>query len=96
MDQNLTNGLTSDGVKVTTSDIYIALFHQSKMRVDEADVVVWGPFQDQYGNTSYEVAYGTKLTRAVAQHINWNADQSTLELDIIPGLWETVTNRLPT
>ena len=40
------------------------------------------------GHTSYQPVYDTILTRDVADKINWDADSTTLELQIIPGLWE--------
>jgi len=88
IDQNLTEGLTKDGIKKEMSDIYIAIFHKSSVPVKSAAVAAWGQVQDQYGNTKYAVVYGTKMTSDVAGQINWNADQATLELDIVPGLWD--------
>jgi hypothetical protein len=88
MDQNLTTDVTRAFVKVAMSDIYTALFHRSSVHVQLVAVTAWGPMRDQYGNTSYQRVYGTILTRDVADKINWDADSTTLELQIIPGLWE--------
>jgi hypothetical protein len=87
MDQNLTMGLTRDGLKMEMSQVYTALFHGSRVHVQSAAVTAWGPLQDQYGNVRYEPVYGTTLTRDVADQINWDADSATLQLQIIPGLW---------
>ncbi len=88
MDQNLTTDLTRDSLKQEMSDIYIALFNQSNIQLNTVSVMAWGPFQDQYGNTSYQRAVGAKLTNDVASKINWSLDTASLELNIIPGLWQ--------
>jgi hypothetical protein len=88
MDQNLTTDVTRDFVKVEMSDIYAALFHHSSVHVQSVAVTAWGAMRNQHGNTSYQPVYGTILTRDVADKINWDADSATLELQIIPSVWE--------
>lgn len=89
MNQNFTTSLTRDGLKQEMSQIYIAIYHRSKVPVNNVALHAYGPVTDQYGNTSYAMLIGTKLSKDVADKINWNEDESTLELQTIPGLWTT-------
>lgn len=87
IDQNLTMDFIRGGIKTEMSDIYTAAF-RSALPVQTVNVAAWGPFQDKFGNATYDPAYTTTMTRDVASQINWNANQSVLELTIIPGLWQ--------
>lgn len=87
MNQNITDDLMRDGIKTDMSTIYTDIFHKSNVAVSTVHLTVWGPFQDQYGNTKYEPAYSTTLTSDIANRINWSLDEAVLNLNIIPGLW---------
>ncbi len=89
MDQNLTKNMTMDGLKIDMSKIYAAIYHKDHIPVESVNVDAYGPQQDKYGNISYDRYCGTLLDKDVADKINWNVDEATLELQIIPGLWKT-------
>jgi hypothetical protein len=90
MEQNFTDNLTRDGLKVHMSDMYIAIFHEDTTPVSTAFLHAWTSLVDQYGNTAYGPVYTTALDATVAHRINWQADKSALELTIIPGLWRVI------
>src|SRR5581483_2595103 len=91
---NLTTGLTRDGIKTDMSDSYIALFHGTGPTVQMAQITAWMVLTDKFGTSRNVAVVATKLDKATADRINWGADKALLELRILPGLWTTV-NSLP-
>jgi hypothetical protein len=87
-DNNITNGMTENGIEIQMSDIYIALY-TSNQKIEIATVTAYLPVTDKYGNTSDGIVYRSTLDIDDASKINWNADKSTLELQILPGVWST-------
>ena len=85
-DNNLTNGMTKDDLVTQTSDIFIALY-TSGQKIETATVTGYLPLTDKYGNTSDGIAYRATLITDVASQINWSTDKATLELQILPGVW---------
>jgi len=86
-DNNLTNGMTKDNLVTQTSDIFIALY-TSGQKIETATVTGYLPLTDKYGNTSDGMVYRATLITDDASQINWSADKATLELQILPGVWD--------
>lgn len=85
--ENLTLGLTKSGIEKDMSDIYIALYTSGK-NIDTVQTVAYLQLTDKYGNTSDGMAYRSVLDKATAAKVNWSADKATLELQILPGVWQ--------
>jgi hypothetical protein len=87
-DENITNGMTKNGLESQTADIFIALYTSSQ-KIEIATVTGYLPVTDKYGNTSDGIVYRATLDTDNASKINWGADKATLELQILPGVWDT-------
>jgi len=87
-DSNFTNKMTKQGIQMKMSEVYQAIYTKFS-DVQWVSVAAYMDVTDQYGNTSSAMVYKTILKSGVASKINWGADQSELELDIVPGLWTT-------
>lgn len=70
------------------ADVYIALY-TSNLDVRTASVAAYLPLTDTYGNTSDGMVYKTMLDKTVAGKVNWSADKSMLEWQVLPGVWTT-------
>jgi hypothetical protein len=86
-DNNLSNGLTKDNLVTQTSDVFIALY-TSGQKIETATVTGYLPLTDKYGNTSDGMVYRATLITDDASQINWSSDKATLELQILPGVWD--------
>jgi hypothetical protein len=86
-DNNLSNGLTKDGLESETADVFIAVY-TSGQKIETATVTGYLPLTDKYGNTSDGMVYRATLTTDDASQINWSLDKATLELQILPGVWD--------
>ncbi|MCX6784163.1 MAG: hypothetical protein NT141_03840 [candidate division WWE3 bacterium] len=90
VDDNLTTGFISKGIWQDMSNIYTALY-KVPMNIDTVIIFADMNTVDKYGKTNNETVMKTRLTKAEAQKVNWNyAPKSTLDLQILPNVWETV------
>lgn len=87
-DDNLTTNLRKKGIESDMSELYISLFKSGK-NIKTVSISAYFPLQDQYGNVNDRVVYASSLDSEEAGKVNWNADQSTLKLSILPGVWTT-------
>lgn len=85
---NLSEDLIKKGIWKDMGEIYTALYKEP-MDVVEATLLAHFPMQDRYGNSSDQMVLKTALSKAEAQKVNWSQDQATLNLQILPGVWET-------
>lgn len=85
---NLSTNLRKKGIESDMSELYITLFKSGK-DIRKATVTAYFPLQDQYGNVNDRAIYQSVLTKEEASKVNWNADQSSLKLSILPGVWDT-------
>ena len=85
---NLTKNLQRSGIERQMSEVYTALYKSGK-NIKTASVNAYFPLRDQYGNVSDYVIYATTLDGDEASKVNWNVDQSVLNLSILPGIWTT-------
>lgn len=92
VDDNLTDDLTKKGIWKDMSQIYTALYKDSKDTV-EATVIANMDLTDKYGNKSNQVVLKTSLASLEASKVNWNQDESMLYLEILPKVWNTQTDR---
>lgn len=92
-DENLSNDLTKKGIWLDMAKLYTALYKEP-MGVNEVAITANMNGVDKYGNTSNQVVMKTSLAKDEAQKVNWNADQSSLGLQILPNVWTTDVNRL--
>lgn len=92
MDQNLTENMAKTGLHMDTADAYIAVYQNGSIKPKITEVRVFGPLTDRLGNTKQELVYGTALDGSVANQVNWKAEKSDLQLNILPGLWTTYYN----
>jgi hypothetical protein len=86
-DNNITNGMTKNGLESQTADVFIALY-TSGQKIEIATVTGYLPVTDKYGNTSDGIVYRATLDTDTAAQINWSDDKPTLELQILPGVWD--------
>lgn len=85
---NLTKNLQRSGIERQMSEIYTALYKSGK-NIKTTSVNAYFPLRDQYGNVSDFVVYATTLDSDEASKVNWNVDQSLLNISILPGIWTT-------
>jgi hypothetical protein len=91
-DDNLSQSFIKKGIYIEMTKLYKILYTQTGKDVEAASVSAWFPMQDRFGNTSDEIVYKTILDKGPASQVNWNADAATLELQIMPGVWDTTLN----
>jgi len=89
-DQNLTAGLELNGIKAKSTDVYQALYTSGVNNLEEVIISAYLPGTDRYGNPIDVLIYRSQLDNDVADKVIWNADKATLELQILPGLWNTI------
>lgn len=85
---NFGNELIKSGMEKQMSEIYQELFTKYD-NINEVSVGARFPLTDQYGNEKQSVVYYTTLTKEEAGKVNWNVDNTTLMLSILPGVWQT-------
>ena len=85
---NLSTNLRKVGIEKQMSELYIALYKSGK-DVRTTTVTAYFPLVDQYGNENDRAIYQSTLTKEEASKVNWNADQSSLKLSILPKVWTT-------
>lgn len=85
---NLSTNLRKVGIEKQMSELYIALYKSGK-DVRTATLTAYFPLQDQYGNVNDRAIYQSTLEKEEASKVNWNADQSSLKLSILPKVWTT-------
>lgn len=90
-DDNFSEDWIKKSIWGDMTDIYIALYKQP-VGVREATIVANFPMKDKYGNTSDEVVMKTSLEATEAKKVNWNEDEATLSLRILPNVWDTQIN----
>lgn len=89
---NLSEDLIKKGIWVDMAGIYVALY-KGHSDIQEATIIANFPMADKYGNNSDEVVLKTSLSTEEAKKVNWSSDKVTLELQILPNVWTTQTNR---
>lgn len=87
-DDNLTTNLRKVGIEKEMSELYITLYKSGK-DVSNATITAYFPLVDQYGKENDRAVYQSTLDKAEASKVNWNADQSSLKLSILPKVWTT-------
>lgn len=85
---NLSTNLRKKGIESDMSELYISLYKSGK-DIKTVSVSAYFPLQDQYGNVNDRVVYASTLDNEEASKVNWNADQSSLKLSILPSVWTT-------
>lgn len=87
-DDNVTTSARKKSIEMKMSEVYIALYTSNK-DVRSASVAAHFPLQDSYGNESDVVIYKSVLSKSEADKVNFQANESTLKLRILPSAWET-------
>lgn len=85
---NLSTNLRRKGIESDMSELYITHYKSGK-DIKTVSISAYFPLQDQYGNINDRVVYASTLDSEEASKVNWNADQSSLKLSILPGVWTT-------
>lgn len=85
---NLSTSLRKKGIESDMSELYIALYKSGK-DIQTTTITAYFPLQDQYGNVNDRAIYQSVLTKEESSKVNWNVDQSSLKLSILPGVWDT-------
>jgi len=85
---NLSTNLRKVGIEKQMSELYISLYRSGK-DIKTVSVSAYFPLVDQYGNENDRVIYASTLDSEEASKVNWNADQSSLKLSILPNVWTT-------
>ena len=73
-------------LETESSKIYRSLY-SSDLGVKNATVNAYHEFSDEYGNRTNEKVLTTELNQDVASKINFDADDTDLDVIIIPRLW---------
>lgn len=87
-DDNVTTSARKKSIEMKMSEVYVALYTSNK-DVRSASVAAHFPLQDSYGNESDGVIYKSVLGKSDADKVNFQANESTLKLRILPAAWET-------
>lgn len=87
-DDNLTKGLIKTGIQMEVAEILKSLFTK-RDDIDEAIISALFPLQDKYGNPFMGDIYKAELEAEEAKKVNWNLDDATLALSILPEVYET-------
>lgn len=90
-DDNLSEDWIKKGIWGDMTDIYIALYKQP-VGIRQAAIVANFPMKDKYGNTSDDAVMKTSLEANEAKKVNWNQDEATLSLQILPNVWDIQIN----
>lgn len=85
---NLSKNLRKTGIESDMSELYIALY-TSDYNVTSVVISAYFPLVDKYGKETEGIVYKTYLDKAEADKVNWEADSSTLKLQILPSVWTT-------
>jgi hypothetical protein len=85
-DDNLTTNLRKTGIEKKMSEIYTSLFTKG-YNIEMVKINAYFPLMDEYGNEFDGAIYKTVLYKDDADKINWDADEATLDLQILPELW---------
>lgn len=75
------------------ADIYKALYTSGK-DINTASIVATSTLANQYGDEAEVPVLKTTLDKAIAEKVNFDADEATLQYQILPGLW-TVNSTHP-
>jgi hypothetical protein len=82
-------GLTAGGFKSDAGEIMTSLFHEHpELGVRWVAIEGQFPLQDEFGNVEQGTVAAVRLEEEIADQVNWATDSSTLELQILPGLYE--------
>jgi len=86
---NLTMNMIGGGFEIDAGELMIALYKENP-DLDVRWVAVDGlfPLTDQYGNTEPGEVVSIRFVEEEADRVNWDTPESTLTLDILPGLYE--------
>ncbi len=84
-DENLSSGLTKDGIEFEMIDIYETIFTSGE-DISYGAVSAYLPLVDQFGSESVDVAYETRLDGKVGARINW---ENAIGLDF-DQLWDVL------
>lgn len=87
-DDNFTINLRKGSIELKMSEIYLALYRSNK-DIRSVSIAAYFPLVDKYGNQSENVTYKSILDKAEADKVNWNADEATLKVSILPNVWTT-------
>jgi hypothetical protein len=87
-DDNFSMNLIKTGIETQMSKLYIALFNSGK-DIKTVSISAYFPLEDQYGNVNDRVVYASTLNNEEANKVNWNANRTSLEHSILPGVWTT-------
>lgn len=85
---NITNNLTRQTIVSDMSKIYISLYN-SPLKWERLVLCAYLPLVDSYGNESDGLVFKTELKIDEANKINWAADESLLQMRILPNVWTT-------
>ena len=87
-DDNLTTNLRKGSIESKMAEIYIALYTNS-YNIRSASASAYFPLTDKYGNESSDVVYKSILNKTEADKVNWNANDASLKVSILPSVWTT-------
>lgn len=85
-DENLTVNLKKKGIELQMAKLYHQLY-TSGLPIGRVVIQANTMLVDQYGNEHDTRVYETSLNKAEADKINWSTDRTTLQMQIIPGVW---------
>jgi hypothetical protein len=86
---NLTMNMIAGGFEIDAGDVMIALYRDNpQLDVQWVDITGLFPLTDEFGNTEPGEVVTVHLIEEDADKVNWTTEESTLALDILPGLYE--------
>lgn len=82
-----TAGSAKTDMEDIMADTYMAVYPEHD--VHSVSVHGQAPLVDNYGNEDTKTVYSTLLEKSEADKVNWDADESSLQVTILPDVWET-------
>jgi hypothetical protein len=86
---NLTMNMIAGGFELDAGEMMLALYRDNRqLDVRWVDITGLFPLTDEFGNTEPGEVVTVHFIEEEADKVNWSTDESTLKLDILPGLYE--------
>ncbi len=90
--ESISDNVAKKSIWITMTKIYTALYKDSSS-VGQVSQVAYATLVDNYGKQQDSVVMKTSLDKTEATKVNWGESESTLALQILPGIWKYDFNR---
>lgn len=73
-------------IEQTMANVYLELY-KSGEPIQNVTIAIKESYRNSYGDSQEIIVYQTTLSKEEADKINWNADEASLQINIIPKVW---------